>query len=132
MNKKMKKVTLVLSLLVFLIMYIFLFDNTNKPLTKKNERFYQTKMCNRLKGKIEFVLPDKTRIDCLTDKYAIEVDWARKWTEAVGQSIYYAEIAKKKPAIALIMAKNNTDERHLKRLRVVADKLDIHIIRLDK
>lgn len=45
---------------------------------KKNEKYYQTIFCEELNGKMEYILKDKSRIDCLTDKYAIEVDWARK------------------------------------------------------
>ena len=45
------------------------------------EKYYQTKFCNKLNGRIEYRLEDTTRVDCLTDDYAIEVDWAKKWAE---------------------------------------------------
>ena len=41
-------------------------------------------------------------IDCFNDKFAIEVDWANKWAEAVGQSLYYADATDRKPAIILL------------------------------
>lgn len=45
-------------------------------------------MCNALDGKMEVVLKDKTRIDCLTAEYAIEVDFAKKGAEGIGQALY--------------------------------------------
>ena len=76
------------------------------------------------------VLKDKTKVDCLTDEHAIEVDFAKKWAESVGQSLYYAEMTGKKPAIGLIIgAKDNI---YLKRLKLIADKYDIKIIKLKR
>ena len=37
------------------------------------EADYVNAYCN---GDIEYILNDKTRVDCLTDYYAIEFDWA--------------------------------------------------------
>jgi hypothetical protein len=129
----MKKFTIILSLIFLVCMSLLLINkDSNESVAKKNEKFYQTQMCDNFNGEMEFTLPDKTRVDCLTDEFAIEVDWAKKWAQGVGQSIYYAEITNKRPAIALIMDNTKADERHLKRLIVVAEKLNIHIIRLNK
>ena len=129
----MKRISISISLILSVSLFLIsCSQDSKKTVVKKNEKYYQTQMCNHLEGEMEVVLHDKTRVDCLTDEYAIEVDWAKKWAEGVGQSIYYAEITKKKPAIGLIMANTKTDERHYKRLSVVARKLNIHIIRLDK
>jgi hypothetical protein len=56
-----------------------------------------------IQGKIEHVLQDKTRVDLLTDTLAIEVDFAPKWYEAVGQSLHYARLSGRKPGIILIV-----------------------------
>ncbi len=127
------KKLLLIPLLVFVNYIIFTYFTTPKPEPlpkKKNERYYQIKMCNKLKGKIEYRLPDKTRVDCLTDEYAIEVDWAKKWAEGIGQTLYYASITNKKPAVALIVAEG--EERFVKRLTTVANEFDIKVIILDK
>ena len=87
-------------------------------------------MCNQLKGIMEYKLYDKTRVDCLTDQYAIEVDWAKKWAESIGQSLYYAKITHKKPAVVLIIG--NNDGRFLHRLKVVAEIYNIKIFTIDK
>ncbi len=97
---------------------------------KHNEKYYQTQLCNELDGVMEQSLLDRTRIDCLTDEYAIEVDFSKKWAESVGQSLYYAEMTGKKPAVALIVRDSKKDKRHLKRLRVLANKYDIKIFEI--
>ena len=97
---------------------------------KKNERYYQAIMCNKLDGIMEYRLQDRTRVDCLTDNYAIEVDWAKKWAEGIGQALYYAQMTNRKPAVALIVGKK--DKKFLKRLETVANKFDIRIIILKK
>jgi len=97
---------------------------------KYHERHYQIKLCNILKGRMEVTLKDRTRVDCLSEKYAIEVDFAKKWAESIGQSLYYAHMTKKEPAIGLIVGKN--DSRFLKRLETVSKKFDIKIFVIKK
>lgn len=52
---------------------------------------------------MEYKLEDNTRVDCLTPDYAVEFDFASKWAESIGQSLYYAQKTKRKPAVVLIM-----------------------------
>lgn len=58
--------SLVISLLILSIL-------TGCSSVKKNEKYYQTIFCEGLDGIIEYRLKDKTRVDCLTNEYAIEV-----------------------------------------------------------
>ena len=67
------------------------------------ESYYQKQWCERWHGQQEFLLKDSCRVDCLTKNYAVEFDFAPKWAEAVGQSLYYASRTGKKPAIILIL-----------------------------
>lgn len=76
------------------------------------EKYYQKRNCA---GITEFRLPDKTRIDCLTDEYAIEYDFANKWAEAVGQSLHYARMTNKKAGIAIII-ENKLEMKYYNRL----------------
>ena len=46
---------------------------------------------------------DKSRVDILTRKFAIEVDWAKKQAEAIGQSLWYAMNFDRKPCIILLI-----------------------------
>lgn len=66
------------------------------------ERDYQIPFCTSMNGKIE--IPVKGgRIDCLTDQYAIEVDYAPKWKESIAQARWYGFQTDKAPAILLIV-----------------------------
>jgi hypothetical protein len=77
------------------------------------EKDYQAQWCNEQGGIQEYVLPDLTRVDCLTDTHAIEVEFAPKKYEAVGQALHYAKKTGKRAGILLIM-KTPRDEKHLK------------------
>lgn len=84
------------------------------------EKDYQREWCVACGGELEHVLPDGARVDCLTDEYAIEFDFAVKWAEAIGQALYYAFMTGKRPGIVLIMEKAD-DVRYLERLLPVAE-----------
>ena len=76
-------------------------------LAKKKEKDYQNYHCNQLSGVSEF-RPKKdkyVRIDCELADYSIEVDFGKKHYEAVGQSLYYSALTKKKAGIWLIIKK---------------------------
>ena len=66
------------------------------------ERWYQERWCEG-KGQMEVVLPDGTRCDCLTDSHAIEFDFGKKWSEAIGQSLNYAMQTNKRAGIVMII-----------------------------
>ena len=94
------------------------------------EKVYQEHFCKQLKGITEYRLKDMTRVDCLSDEYAIEVDFAQKWAESIGQSLYYASQTSRKPAVLLIMEDDKKDLKYLHRLENVSQKhkIDIWII----
>jgi hypothetical protein len=133
-SEKLNQIRIGTLSLIFLSLVIFYLITSNESEEKqnivKNEKYYQTNLCKKLNGVIEYKLPDKTRIDCLTDDYAIEIDWAKKWAEGIGQALYYAQQTNKKPAVALIVSEK--DERYLKRLKSVADKFKIKIIVIER
>ncbi len=129
----MKKQFSLFFTLVAVILYLFFEKDLSinkQEDAKHDEKYYQTKMCNEFGGDMEYVLFDKTRVDCLTKEYAIEVDFAKKWAEGIGQSLYYAEVTGKKPAIGVISGEG--DEKYLDRIRRVGDKFGIRIIVLEK
>ena len=90
------------------------------------EKYYQNEWCSKWNGKQEFRLPDKTRVDCVTKNYAVEFDFARKWAEAIGQSLYYAKITGKKAAIILIL-ENEKDFKYYNRAKILADDNNIQL-----
>lgn len=79
------------------------------------EKDYQELWCNQNKGQMEYRLPDATRVDCLTETHAVEMDFGKKWAEAIGQSLYYAACTGKRAGVVLIMNKEK-DNRFLRRL----------------
>lgn len=81
-----------------------------------SERDYQLTMCEAFGGQAEVVLRDRTRVDCLTAGYAIEVDFARKWHEAIGQALHYASMTGRRPGIVLIL-RTESDLRYWRRLQ---------------
>ena len=81
------------------------------------ESTYQKVWCDKRSGIMEYKLNDKTRVDCLTEKYAVEVDFAPKWAECIGQALYYGKMTGKQPACVLIMERGEKDLKYLRRLR---------------
>lgn len=90
------------------------------------EKAYQDQWCSECGGVMEFVLPDKARVDCLTQEYAIEFDFASKWAESVGQSLYYAAMTGRLPGVVLILERPE-DARYLNRLNVLANRYGIRV-----
>ena len=83
-----------------------------------SESWYQQVWCEGMDGKVEHRLKDGRRIDCLTDQYAIEIEFARKWPEAIGQSLNYNMLTGKKAGIVLVL-KSAEDQAHWRRLQTV-------------
>lgn len=116
-NIKMKYIFLIFSVIILCL-----------PVQAKRlyaEKEYQNKWCNAHNGIQEYKLNDKARVDCLTDTYAVEFDFANKWAECIGQSQYYGLKTGRQAACVLIMENGEKDLRYLKRLRKVAYKKGI-------
>jgi hypothetical protein len=88
------------------------------------EADYAEPWCERMGGRSEVVLADRSRVDCLLVGHAVEVDFARKWAEAMGQALHYARMTGKLPGIMLILEKPG-DERYVARLYADADAYGI-------
>lgn len=92
------------------------------------EAYYVSQWCRDDFGKREFVLWDNTRVDCLTKDYAIEFDFAKKWAESIGQSLYYAKMTGKKPAVTLILTQLE-DYKYVKRIERLDNGIQIFLIK---
>lgn len=95
---------------LFLMLSIVAFSSVPEG---KHERDYQEFVNVALQGDVEHRLKDNTRVDILTDDLAIEVDFAGKWYEAIGQASHYASLTGKRPAILLIV-RDSADEKYVK------------------
>ncbi len=118
-------------LILILLFSLLLMGCSTHAKKKYYEKHYQTLLCDELGGEMEYVLQDRTRVDCLTDEYAIEVDFAKKWAEGIGQSLYYAHMTGRKPAVGFIM-NSEKDKRYFKRLNALAKKYEIKIFIIEK
>jgi len=81
-----------------------------------SERWYQAQWCEWI---AEHRLEDGTRVDCLTPDHAIEVDFAHKWYEGVGQALHYSRLTGRCPGVLLII-EHPDDCKYLARLRALA------------
>ena len=90
------------------------------------EAHYQEIAAKKYNGQTEVTMPDGTRCDIVTETHAIEVDFADKWAEAIGQSLNYSFQLKKKAGILLILEKPY-DERHLIRVESIIKHFELTI-----
>ena len=79
------------------------------------EKCYQNFFAQQVNGSTEVLMPDSTRCDILTENLAIEVDFAYKWAEAIGQSLHYAKMMNSKAGIVMVLQKK-TDHLHMEKL----------------
>ncbi len=91
------------------------------------EKEYQNHWCQINSGVTEHILPDSTRVDCLTKDYAIEFDFASKWAESIGQALYYSHCTGKKAGVVLILENPQKDQKYLDRLNAVAKTYGITV-----
>ncbi len=66
------------------------------------EKDYANYIQHLIGGQREYSV-ESGRVDLLTDEFAYEIEWANKWKESIGQSIWYALQTNKKPAIILLI-----------------------------
>jgi len=94
---------MILKIFTFTILAVIIFFSPAEAKHKHLEKEYQSAWCKI--GKMEHRLPDKKRVDCLTQYHAIEFDFAEKWAEAVGQALHYGLMTGRSPGIVLIIEK---------------------------
>jgi hypothetical protein len=96
------------------------------PLFGLPEKHYQEDFAAKVGGKTEVTAGDRTRCDILTETHAIEVDFARKWGEAIGQSLNYGFQFNRRAGIVLILEKPS-DLRHLIRINSIIKHYNLPI-----
>ena len=117
-----------------IILFLFFFILTSPSQALEKEKYYSDKFCEEISGQADYTLQDKSRVDCLTDTHAFEVDWAdgMKVYEAIGQSLYYSSQTGKLPGILLLIRKDNS-EKHIRKIKEVisAFNLPIELVIID-
>lgn len=94
---------------------------------KLKERDYQRRYCAGMA--LEVVTPSGSRADCLSSTHAIEVDFSKKWAEAIGQSLHYANELGRKAGIVLVCKNTVKCNSHFYRLEstIKSDRLKLPI-----
>lgn len=88
--------------------------NTDAP-----EKDWTEALTEKLNGQSE-VQVDRGRVDVMTDSYAIEIDFFKKWHEGLGQAIHYGSESTRIGVLALIDENSiRPDLKHLKLLKKI-------------
>ena len=80
-----------------------------------------------LQGEAEYRTPDGSYVDIVTKEYAVEVEWPKKWKEAVGQALFYSCVTGLKPAIAMLVRNKPSEKLYFARLMLVCNEYNIKI-----
>ena len=97
--------------------YGYTSDGFKYVIHKHNESSYQHAWCTLHNGIEEYENSDFTRVDCLTDTYAIEFDFAEKWAESIGQALHYSFMTGKKAKVVLILEKPELQMCYFERVK---------------
>lgn len=79
------------------------------------ETYWQDIIQKEIGGEKEYRLDDGTRVDLLFENKACEIDWANKWAEGIGQSIYYG-LKTERPPLVILLAKKDGWEKYRDRV----------------
>ena len=118
-----KRVFLGLLVVVFLFPSIVLAGRARHVHLEKE---YQAVWCVEHKGIQEVRLPDRARVDCVTETHAVEAEFAYKWAESIGQSLYYASQTQKRAGILLIIERTK-DQAFVDRLESTIKLMNLPI-----
>lgn len=94
------------------------------------EEYYQKQIAKQIGGTREVVLDDNTRVDICTKSEVIEVEFARKWYESIGQVCHYSVKTGLKPVIYLIV-ETDKDNIYVERCRRVCSKLKLMDLQIE-
>ena len=124
MRYKIISILALLTIPLIVFAYPFNFETCNLGYKhvhhKHNEASYQQAWCSLQNGIEEYENKDFTRVDCLSEKYADELDFANKWQESIGQALHYGHMTGKKTRVVLISDNPKTHMVYFKRVQLIA------------
>ena len=92
-----------------------------------NEREQAERLAPKYEAEVEVVLWDNTRVDLVNETYAIEVDWADKYAQGIGQALYYSIVTNLKPGLILLVKNKEKDRKYIYRAQTVCAKYGIRL-----
>jgi len=78
-------------------------------------------------AKTEVRMPNGTIADIITPDLAIEVEFAPKWAESIGQALSYAHTTGKEPCVLLLL-REPKDTRFVRRILPVAKRVNVTVL----
>lgn len=91
----------------------------------KNHKYqdadYKNAVCDLMNGTTEVKIKGYGRADCVSDKYAAEIEFVDLWSQGIAQAERYAKGTKKKGLLALI-AENDVENSLAKNIKVKLNK----------
>ena len=91
------------------------------PSYAMSEAEYKKEWCAKHNGEMNYKTQESSTVDCLTDNYSIEFDFAEKWVQSMRKSRDQSLSTGKLPGVVLIL-QNSADENYLFKLREVVEK----------
>ncbi len=108
--------------LLFFFIALLLIPSLSYSSRLYTESVYRTKWCQGAGGEVGYILPDKTRVDCLLNDYVIEINFADQWAESIGKALYYANQTGRHPGVVFVSEKGEDDYKYLIRfLKAIED-----------
>lgn len=96
----------------FIVLLLGLYNSLNAQTYEKD---YQQLIQQQMGGQVEVAVPSG-RIDLLTEEYAIEIEFANKWKQSIGQALWYGLQTTKTPGIILIKRDGSADNKYVVQL----------------
>lgn len=93
----------------------------DRPLPTDPEPAWSQWLALQLMGEAEYVLEGGVRCDILTPSVAWEVDWAKKWPEAIGQACLYGRLSERRGGILLLTRRKPTESKYLERAAIACE-----------
>ena len=88
---------------IFILFFLFLSITSCISQSKKmSENDWSDYIQKLIGGQREYSV-ESGRVDLLTEEFSFEVEWANKWKNSIGQSLWYALQTNKKPGIILLI-----------------------------
>lgn len=101
----------------------------------QKEDFYTNIWCSANGGEQEVRTQMNTRVDCLLNDYAVEVDFDTNWAEGLGQALHYSVMTDRPAAVLLILKNHDGDDRsaYIERLQATINGagLDVTIFTIE-
>ncbi len=123
----MKKQIIILAMCLMALNVAVLGETCRNGKHLYSEAEYQHVWCKLNNGTEEYKNSDYTRVDCLTDDYAVEFDFASKWAESIGQALHYGLMTNKKPKVVLILEKPEEQMCYYNRVKKLSEKYSFDV-----